>query len=222
MRFQRAYENNLLIYRKIPKISPGAYIFQRPFLRGLFLKGLVFGGAYLSRKICVSKSIELALLLEVNLPFFALFYFVFEGNFPSTSPRGGAYIWKGDWTEGFLCYRFGGGLFLEGLIHQGAYFRNFTVSQRREVSVKHTFSWGCTWWKKKCSLFQAPRLSRSALLSPLHPYYLRAWNRLKKTLLVFLVLKRFILREPETAHRVYVLITGGQEFESRRKDSLGT
>ena len=30
----------LLQYRKIPKISPGAYIFQRPFLRGLFLEGL--------------------------------------------------------------------------------------------------------------------------------------------------------------------------------------
>ena len=44
----------------------------------------------------------------------------------------------------------------------------------------------------------------------------------KKTLLVFLVLKRFILREPETAQRVYVLITGGREFKSRRKDSLGT
>ena len=28
-------------YRKIPKISPGAYIFQRPFLRGLFLEGLI-------------------------------------------------------------------------------------------------------------------------------------------------------------------------------------
>ena len=25
-------------YRKIPKISPGAYVFQRPFLRGLFLE----------------------------------------------------------------------------------------------------------------------------------------------------------------------------------------
>ena len=25
---------------KIPKMSPGAYIFQRPFLRGLFLEGL--------------------------------------------------------------------------------------------------------------------------------------------------------------------------------------
>ena len=28
-----------MTYRKIPKISPGAYIFQRPFLRGLFLEG---------------------------------------------------------------------------------------------------------------------------------------------------------------------------------------
>ena len=44
-------------YRKIPKISPGAYIFQRPFLRGLFLEGLIFGGAYLRKEICVSKSI---------------------------------------------------------------------------------------------------------------------------------------------------------------------
>ena len=43
-------------YRKIPKISPGAYIFQRPFLRGLSTEGnlrfkidqasLIFGGAY--------------------------------------------------------------------------------------------------------------------------------------------------------------------------------
>ena len=56
---------------------------------------------------------------------FALFYFVFEGNFPSTSSLG-AYIWRGDLTEGFL--RPGlGGLYLEGLIRGGAYFRNFTV-----------------------------------------------------------------------------------------------
>ena len=48
-------------YRKIPKKSPEAYIFQRPFLRGLFLEGLIFGGAYLRREICVSKSIGLAL-----------------------------------------------------------------------------------------------------------------------------------------------------------------
>ena len=48
-------------YHKIPKISPGAYIFQRPSLRGLFLEGLIFGEAYLRREICVSKSIGLAL-----------------------------------------------------------------------------------------------------------------------------------------------------------------
>ena len=51
---------------------------------------------------------------------FALFYFVFDSNFPSTSPRG-AYIWRGDLAEGFLCYWFGGlifggGLHMEGLI----------------------------------------------------------------------------------------------------------
>ena len=37
-----------IIYRKIPKISPEAYIF-----RGLFLEGLIFGGGYLWREICV-------------------------------------------------------------------------------------------------------------------------------------------------------------------------
>ena len=52
---------------------------------------------------------------------FPLFYHVFEGNFPSTSPRG-AHIWRGDLTEGFLRYRFG------GLIFGGAYFPNFTVT----------------------------------------------------------------------------------------------
>ena len=41
---------------------------------------------------------------------FALFYLVFEGNFPGTSPRV-AYIWRGDLTEGFLRYRFGGLIF---------------------------------------------------------------------------------------------------------------
>ena len=42
-------------------------------------------------------------------------------------PPGGAYIRRGDLTEGFLPYDFER-LILEGLIHGGAYFRNFTVS----------------------------------------------------------------------------------------------
>ena len=70
--------------------------------------------------------IDLAtLIVGGEFTVFALFYFVFEDNFPSTSPRG-AYIWRGDLTEGF-CVTGLGGLFLEGLTHGGAYFRNFTA-----------------------------------------------------------------------------------------------
>ena len=55
-----------------------------------------------------------SLIVGSKFTVFALFYFVFEGNFPSTSPRG-AYIWRGDFTEGF--YVTGSeGLYLEGLI----------------------------------------------------------------------------------------------------------
>jgi len=51
---------------------------------------------------------------------FALFYFVFEGNFRVQAPVG-AYTWRGDLMEGFLHCRFG------GLIFGGAYFWNFTA-----------------------------------------------------------------------------------------------
>ena len=101
------YLRYLLRYRNIPKIGPGASIFQRPLLRGLFLEGFIFGGAYLRREID-----WVSLIVGSKFTVFAMFYFVFEGNFPSTSPRG-AYIWRGDLTEGFLCYRFGGLIFGE-------------------------------------------------------------------------------------------------------------
>ena len=74
---------------KIPKISPGAYIFQRPFLRSLFLEGLIYGGKF------VFKIDWASLIVGSKFTVFALFHFVFEGNFPSTSPWG-AYIWRGD------------------------------------------------------------------------------------------------------------------------------
>ena len=70
----------MISYHKIPKISPGTYIFQRPLLRGLFLEGLILGGAYVWREICVSRSIGLAYSWK-KFTFFALFYFVFEGDF---------------------------------------------------------------------------------------------------------------------------------------------
>ena len=84
------------------------------------------------------------LIVGSKFTVFALFYFVFEGNFPSTSPRG-AYIWRDDLTEGFLRYRFGGLLFggaynkpLYVYLHRGAYFRNFTVVITLRAEVRGT------------------------------------------------------------------------------------
>ena len=51
-----------------------------------------------------------SLIVGSKFTVFALFYFVFEGNFPSTSPLG-AYIWRSYLTEGCLRYRFGGLVF---------------------------------------------------------------------------------------------------------------
>ena len=112
-------------YRIIPKISPGAYIFQRPFLRSLFLEGLIFGGAYVRREICVSKSIGLACGGK-EIYHFCFVLLCIRGQIPSTSPPGGLYS-EGRFNGGFFALRFGGGVYLVGPIHGGAYFRNFTV-----------------------------------------------------------------------------------------------
>ena len=64
------------------------------------------------------------LIVGSKFTVFALFYFVFEGNFPSTSPRG-AYIWSGDLTEGFLRYRFGGLILMGGGGGGGGLFSEF-------------------------------------------------------------------------------------------------
>ena len=76
----------------------------------------------------------------------ALFYFVFEGNFPSTS-HWGAYIWRGDLTEVF-CVTGLEGLYLEGLIHGGACFWNFMVCAMMCLLKKQFFVifWS-RWWE---------------------------------------------------------------------------
>ena len=107
------YPSPKFCLRKIRKISPGAYIFQRPFLRGLFLEEPIFGGAYVRREICVSKSIGLACSGK-EIYRFCFVLLCIQGQIPSTSPPG-AYIRRGDLTEGFLRYDFG------GLIFGGAY-----------------------------------------------------------------------------------------------------
>ena len=71
-----------------------------------------------------------SLIVGSKFTIFAWFYFVFEGNFPRTSPRG-AYIWRGDLTDGFLRYRIGGPIF------GGAYFGNFTVLKENNEIINY-------------------------------------------------------------------------------------
>ena len=98
------------------------------------MEGLIFGGAYVQREICVSKSTGLAIFLERNLPLFFVLLCA-TGQFPSTSPpgggggggfvggggcggggRGGLFL-EGRFYGRFFALRVWGGLYLEGLIH---------------------------------------------------------------------------------------------------------
>ena len=94
------YKQGKSKYRKIPKISPGAYIFQRPFLRGLFLEGLIFGGAYVRREICFSKSIELACSGREIYHFLLCFTMYTRANSNYKPPRG--LYSEGRFNKGFL------------------------------------------------------------------------------------------------------------------------
>ena len=51
-----------------------------------------------------------SLIVRRKFTIFALFYFVSEGNL-QVQARRGTYIWRGDLTEGFLRYEFGGLIF---------------------------------------------------------------------------------------------------------------
>ena len=53
----------------------------------MFFKGPI-GGAYIGAEICVSKSVGLALLLEVKLPFFLFFTLYLRAIFRVQAPGG--------------------------------------------------------------------------------------------------------------------------------------
>ena len=91
---------------KLRKYGPGLI-----FLRGLFLKGPIFGRG----EGDMGFKIDWASLIHGSkFTVFRLFHSVFEGNFLSTSPRG-AYIWRGDLTEVFFALPVWGAYIWRGL-----------------------------------------------------------------------------------------------------------
>ena len=98
----------LSAHRKIPKISPGAYIFQK----ALFER-LGFGGAYIRGGLYTVGNLrykiewvmpiverEISIKNYVTVPF--LLCFILYLREISMYKRPGAYIRRGDLTEGFL------------------------------------------------------------------------------------------------------------------------
>ena len=99
-----------------------------------------------------------SLIAGMKFTVFALFFFVFEGNFHVQAP-GGAYIRRGDLTEGFLRYEFG------GLIFGGAYFRNFmviTLIRDKPCAITpHLVTVRRAWTKRFCDLTSCGSRMRS-------------------------------------------------------------
>ena len=91
---------------KFRKYGPGLI-----FLRGLFLKGPIFGGREGDKGLKIDWT---SLIHGSKFTVFRLFHSVFGGNFPTTSPRG-PYIWRGDLTEVFFALPVWGAYIWRGL-----------------------------------------------------------------------------------------------------------
>ena len=131
----RLYDWNLK-YRKIPKISPGAYISQRPFRRGLSTEG------NLRFKIDWAS-----LIVGSKFTVFALFYFVFEGNFQvqAPPPGGGGLYLEGRFNGGFFELRFWGAYIWRGLYMEELIFGILRYSTKLStVILSFNSRWGCS------------------------------------------------------------------------------
>ena len=79
------------------------------------MEGLIFGGAYVRREICVSKSIGLACSGK-EIYQFCFVLLCIRGQIPSTSPPRGL-IFGGAISRRVFGVNILGRLYLEGLIH---------------------------------------------------------------------------------------------------------
>ena len=96
----------ILFYRKIPKISPRAYIFQRPFLWGLSTEGnlhfkldwasLIVGSKFTVFAHCFT--LYLRAIFQVQAPGCLYLEGRFNGGFFALTDWG-AYIWRGLFSE---------------------------------------------------------------------------------------------------------------------------
>ena len=89
-------------------------------MRGLYSEGLAYGGKFAFQNRLGQ------LVVGRKFTIFALFLLCIQGQIPSTSPPS-ALIFGGAILPKFFLHYSLGGLYLEGLVHGGAYFQNLTV-----------------------------------------------------------------------------------------------
>ena len=95
------------------------------------MEGFIFGGAYVRREICVSKSIGLGCSGRETYHFCFVLLCIRGPNSKYKPPAG--LIFGGAIKRRVFCVTILKGLYLEGLIHRGPYFRNFTVCWPAEM-----------------------------------------------------------------------------------------
>ena len=109
------------------------------FSKDLF-EGLIFGGAYILRGLSTEGNLRFKIYwasLIVGKKFTVLLCFtLYLSAISKYKPPVGLYFNGG--YSCILCYDFGG-LYLEGLIHGGAYFWNFTVTHGFSLHMQNHF-----------------------------------------------------------------------------------
>ena len=75
-----------------------------------------------------------SLIVERKFTVFALFYFVFDGNFQVQAPRG-AYIWRGDLTKVFFALQAWGAYIWRGLYKEELIFGILRYIRCRKRSI---------------------------------------------------------------------------------------
>ena len=128
---------------KFRKWAPGLIFFTGPF------RGAYFGGAYIQRGLSTEGNLRFkidwaSLICGRKFTALAFFYLVFEGIFSSKSPRG-AYFWRGDLTEGFLHYQFGGLIFGGAYTWRGLFLEFYGILKTPSLQSGSIFTTGIVW-----------------------------------------------------------------------------
>ena len=129
---------NWIYTAKFRKEAPGLIVFKDPFW-----------GAYIRRAFSTEGNLRFktdlaSLIVGRKLTVFALFYFVFVGNFQVQSPGGGGLYLEGRFNGGFILrYEFGGLIFGGAYTWRGLFsefYGKLSASLRFCLCVHHLYS----------------------------------------------------------------------------------